>query len=371
MEYLQVTFRVRCAPAQSEALVESLLLEQTVETPLKVAERNEFVRRHMLGHVVRIETIDEATVAATLALPTVNARTDPAQFLNVLFGNASLHESVSLEDFELPPAVAGDFDGPRFGAKGIRRRLAIEDRPLTCSALKPVGLTSRELADLCYTLALGGIDVIKDDHYLADHSLSPFRERVVACQQAVERAADRTGKRTLYCPNLSGLPETIHDQAEFAQELGVGALMIAPMLSGLPLLVELRRKVDVPLLLHPSFGGSTRIRPDTLYGRIFRLFGGDAVIFASYGGRFSYSAAVCRSIADRLRDPWHHLRPSLPVPAGGMSVERVPELIDFFRNETMLLVGGSLLSGGDALLDRTRAFTSMVAEHARKLERPE
>jgi ribulose-bisphosphate carboxylase large chain len=44
-----------------------------------------------------------------------------------------------------------------------------------------------------------------------------------------------------------------------------------------------------------------------------------------------------------------------------MTVERVPELVRFYGREAMLLIGGALLIAGDALLERTRAFTAAVA----------
>ena len=74
--------------------------------------------------------------------------------------------------------------------------------------------------------------------------------------------------------------------------------------------------------------------------------------------------AVCEAIAERAREPWHHFAPAFPVPAGGMQVERTAELIDFFGMDTILLVGGSLLAAGDALLEQTRKFTESGAEAA-------
>ena len=67
--------------------------------------------------------------------------------------------------------------------------------------------------------------------------------------------------------------------------------------------------------------------------------------------------------------PWQGLAPILPVPAGGMTVERVPEMLRFYGRDVMLLIGGSLLEAGDgsaqlapALLARTRAFTEAAAQ---------
>jgi ribulose-bisphosphate carboxylase large chain len=54
----------------------------------------------------------------------------------------------------------------------------------------------------------------------------------------------------------------------------------------------------------------------------------------------------------------------MPVAAGGMSVGRVPEMIDFYGRDVMLLIGGSLLTEGDALLARTREFVATVESSA-------
>jgi ribulose-bisphosphate carboxylase large chain len=68
------------------------------------------------------------------------------------------------------------------------------------------------------------------------------------------------------------------------------------MLLGMPFFYELTQKhLSVPILAHPSFAGNPNIPPDILLGKLFRLFGADAVIFPNYGGRFSYSPEVCQN----------------------------------------------------------------------------
>jgi ribulose-bisphosphate carboxylase large chain len=137
--------------------------------------------------------------------------------------------------------------------------------------------------------------------------------------------------------------------------------MMAPMLLGMPLLHELRTNLlEIPVLAHPSFAGSTRIKTATLLGKIFRLYGADAVIFANYGGRFSYPAEVCGDIADKLRAEWLGITTSFPVPAGGMDADRAEELVHFFGNDSILLVGGSLLEAGPELLQKSKRFVESV-----------
>ena len=50
----------------------------------------------------------------------------------------------------------------------------------------------------------------------------------------------------------------------------------------------------------------------------------------------------------------------LPVPAGGMTVERVPEMIAGYGKDTVLLIGGGLLSAKDRLLQKAQEFVDVV-----------
>ena len=371
---LEVVYRLEVPSEEQGTFARALLLEQTVETPEEVALRVPVVRERLMGEIVELEPLEAGGARLVLQLPVETAGVDPAQFVNVLFGNASLHEQVVLEDFELPPALFDRFPGPRFGIGGVRALLGVHDRPLTASALKPVGLSVDELAVLCRSLAEGGIDVIKDDHYWADHPFAPFEQRVRRCQEVVQEVSARTGRRVVYAPSLSGTPSQVLRQAEIAQQCGVGAVLVAPMLLGLPFFYELvTRHLEVPVLAHPSFAGAQRVLPETLLGKLLRLYGADMIIFPSFGGRFSYSRATCRALAERARQPWGPYRPALPVPAGGMQVERARELVEFFGRDVMLLIGGSLLRAhaGPELTARARALVESVAEAAAALSDPD
>ena len=55
----------------------------------------------------------------------------------------------------------------------------------------------------------------------------------------------------------------------------------------------------------------------------------------------------------------------LPVPAGGLTLERVDDVVRFYGRDTMLLMGGALLAAGDALAERTREFVARVHASAR------
>lgn len=362
MDALRVTYRLEAESERAWARAEEVALEQTVEVPRSVV-RDTSVEKEMLGRVESVEPDPAGGQRATIAYPVAATALDPAQILNVIFGNSSLHPDVQCVDVDPPASILAALQGPRFGVPGLRKAVGVYERPLTCTAIKPMGLSTDALAALCGSFAQAGIDVIKDDHGLADQSSSPFEARVPACLAAVERVAEETGHRAVYVPNLIGTPESVFRKLRFAEECGARAVMVSPMLIGMPVFWELcHERASVPVLAHPAFGGALRIAPQTLFGKLFRLYGADAVIFVSFGSRFSPSREVCQELAASLAAPWQDVLPALPVPAGGIQVESVGEIVDCYGKDAMLLVGGNLQIDADALLERSRRFVKNVRE---------
>jgi len=367
-ERFGATYRVRADGREIQARAQALALEQSIEMPL-AAVTQDFVRDRVVARVASIEPAGEGTFDVTLSFATRTTGLEAGQLLNMLFGNCSLQPDVELRAFEPDRELLQALPGPRFGLDGWRRALGLQGaaaRPLTCTALKPQGQSPQQLAELAATFALAGIDVIKDDHGIADQEYARFAPRVAAIQKAI-RGAAASGRRALYAPTLSGGPRRLREQLRVARDEGVGAVLVCPMLCGVPTLVELvREEAGVPILAHPAFAGNVRIAPDLLLGRLFRLFGADATIFPNFAGRFSYDRATCLAIADRARENLGHVPPILPVPAGGMATERVDEMIRQFGNDVMLLIGGHLLAGavtpGDSVLARAAAFVERVRQ---------
>lgn len=362
MDWFSATYVVASTASEIRARAEALALEQSVEMPL-AAVRDSRIREEIVARVAAIEPATAGRFLVTLQLAAATTGGDPVQLVNMLFGNCSLQDDVELEDVTLSDSLLASFPGPRYGIAGLRELTGIYGRPLTCTALKPQGSSVATLAQLCETFALAGLDIIKDDHGIADQAYSPFAQRVPACQAAVARAQAQTGRTVFYAPNLMGTPRAIAERAKLAQECGVRIVLIAPMLIGLGAFAEFTAAFpDLAILAHPGFGGAARISPAWLFGRFFRLLGADAIIYPNYGGRFAYSPELCAALARASRAPWGAIRSAMPVPAGGMPVERVSEMIDFYGTDTMLLIGGSLLSAGDTLLERSRTFVAAVEQ---------
>jgi ribulose-bisphosphate carboxylase large chain len=362
MSRLTATYLIEARPDEIEGRAQALALEQSVECPL-AAIGDQYVLDEIVARVGSITPVaaDRYRVELEIAVETTGG--EPAQFMNMIFGNCSLWEYVRLVDLALPDELVARFPGPTHGLPGIRTLLGAPDRPLTSTALKPQGVPVSELARLCSIFARGGVDIIKDDHGIADQPYSLFFERVPACQRAVHEAVQETGRQVFYAPNLTGTPRLLRERAEFARSMGVRVVLVAPMLIGIPAFVELVEAFpEFVYLAHPA-GAGGRIDPVLMFGTLFRMFGSDAVIFTNYGGRFAYPPESCAALASALRRPWGMVRPSLPVPAGGMLLDRVDELLDFYGKDTMLLIGGDLLVARDALLERTRAYVAKVTKY--------
>ena len=356
---LEAVYHVRSDASSIEDRARAIAVEQSVEMPVSAIE-DDYIRSNIVGRVVGIEPRDAGTFEVRIALAAETVGQDPGQLINMLFGNTSIHDDVVLHDAEIPAELIKSFGGPRHGLHGLRQKVGAGDRALTCSALKPQGLPPEKLAALAEKFAVGGVDYIKDDHGLADQAYSPFAARVAAIAPVLRA----TGRAARYVPSLSGDLDSMRRQVAVAREFGVDTLMVAPMIFGLANFHRLvRDNADLAFFAHPAMAGAARIDPAFLFGKLFRLLGADAVVFPNHGGRFGYSPETCRRIAGAALADWAGMRPSVPVPAGGMSLERVPEMLDFYGKDTMLLIGGALLPERERLVEAAAAFVAAVERH--------
>jgi ribulose-bisphosphate carboxylase large chain len=353
---------VRCDARSIEERARAIAVEQSVEMPVS-AIADDFVRSQIVGRVEVITEKDQLfEVRISLSAETVGD--DPGQLINMLFGNTSLHEDVVLSDVSLPKELIENFGGPRHGLHELRRRVGAPARALTCSPLKPQGLPPAQLGELAKDFARAGIDYIKDDHGLADQAYSPFARRLEAVILALG-SVQRQSRAARYVPSLSGDLDAMRAQIALAKDAGVDIVMVAPMIAGLSNFHRLvRENPTVAFVAHPTMAGAGRISPPLLLGKLFRILGADAVIFPNYGGRFGYSPDTCRALAHAALDRRDGLRPAVPVPAGGMTTDRVVEMLDFYGADVVLLIGGALLEAREHLREATSAFVTEVHRYA-------
>jgi len=342
-----------------------ITIEQTVEVPEDVIPRS----HHELGLIGQIESILQTEQPEVFAV-TISYRCDVTAFtvpqlLNVLFGNISLKNNIRIIGLDLPAGLRTALGGPRYGGNGLRQLLGVFGRPLACTAIKPMGLPVAELAQIAGDYALGGADLIKDDHGITDQPFHRFDERIARCQEAVQEANARTGRNALYFPMLAGRFDQIDAQARMALRHGIRGVLVGPLLVGCDTVRHLSQQYGLAVMAHPALTGtffhdrSHGIAPAVLLGTLFRLIGADISIFPNAGGRFHFSHGECRALAEALQKPLPGIAAALPGPAGGMRLEKLPELCDSFGKESVFLIGGDVLRQKDRVA-ATRAFVDGI-----------
>lgn len=366
-----VLYRLDGDEAAARRRAQDICLEQTVEIPAALVPDG-IIRDHVVGRIEALEPRPDGGHSARISYSVEVADTGLTQLLNVVFGNISIKTGIRVEQLDLPGAMLQSFRGPRFGRGGLRERLGVPTRPLLCTALKPLGLSPDGLARLAYQFALGGIDIIKDDHGLADQSFAPFRERVERCAESVARANRETGGRSIYVPNVTAGFDSIGARARFAKAHGAGGFLMAPGLTGLDAMRCLADDdgLALPILAHPAFQGTYVLHPssgmshDLLFGQLPRLAGADGTIYPNFGGRFGFSREECVGIVRGTELEMGPLKPVFPTPGGGMSLDRVPEMLDAYGRDVILLIGGGLMTPGSDLIENCRRFRTLTERFA-------
>jgi ribulose-bisphosphate carboxylase large chain len=358
----RITYLLTCSAGEDPAAkARAIAFEQTVELPESCVSVE--LRERIVGRVESVDSVGRTRWRAVVSYPTAAVGPDLPQALNLLFGNISLQQGISVKQVEWPADWLERFTGPRFGIAGIRGLCgSTGGRPLLCAALKPVGLSPAGLARICAAFAGAGVDIVKDDHGLADQSAAPFRLRLEMCREAVSRVNARRGGSTLYVPNVTAPADELEQRVDLARRAGCRMVLLSPLLVGPDMARRVAAESGLAVLSHPAlcgafFGRDHGIAPELLLGDLFRIMGSDGVIYPNVGGRFPFDEGTCMAINAGLRDPLGLLRPAFPVPGGGIDAGKVPHWIERYGPDTIFLIGGSLYARSDL----ARATEALVA----------
>ena len=337
-----------------EALAQAIAVEQTIESPPECAPQ--WIQDEIVGQVGSIDQIAPDTFRVTISYDSRIVGDGFPQLINAIWGNVSMLEGVRLVDVELSDDLLALTPGPRFGIEGLRERYDAPNRALAGTALKPLGSDSQYFAKLAATCARAGFDIIKDDHSLANQVFAPFEERVRVIAEAVGEVSQETGKRSDYYAALNVKADEAVDAARYAKSVGAGGLLILPGISGFDTLRAIADddSIDLPIMGHPALLGSLLRRGDygidaaLVFGLLMRMAGADASIFGHYESRFPFSPDDCREITDRAQQPLGALKPAWVSPAGGVTLDNLAEVLDFYGPHTATMVAGALLRGNVA-----------------------
>lgn len=362
-ERFSVIYSLFGSRADIDQLSAAIIVEDTIEFPYELLPEGE-IKNQVVGRIEETIQVGDNHFHVTISYAIEITAFTIAQFLNVVMGNISLMPNIRVEKINFSAELLKHFSGPRFGRSGIRKLLDVPTRPLLCTALKPMGLTNHELAEMGYQVAKGGIDIIKDDHGISDLPFSRFKERIPVIQDAIARANAETGRHCIYLPNITNKADELLENAHYAKEKGCGGLLVLAAHTGLDAVRMLAEddSLDLPIMTHPSFSGSFIVSPTDGFssfawlGQIARLSGSDMSIFINFGSRFSSSKEDCLAVVAGTVAPMGDIKTIFPVAGGGLTMKNIPDMKQVYDNDMIYLMGGGLHKAGPDLIENSRKF---------------
>lgn len=361
--FLIATYYAATKPStQMVKLAAALAVEQTCGTWLKVPGETPEVRERAIGRVVGIyeapayqiglpDDLKERHFIIRIAYPWQNFGPQMSMMLSTVIGNISSSGKVKLLDLEFPKTFLEQFQGPKFGIPGIRKLLGVYDRPLLNNMIKPcIGLTPEKTAELAYEAALGGVDVIKDDELVCDPPFCRLTDRVKAVMEALEKADEKKGEKTLYAFNITGPAMQMRENAYRAIEAGANALMINYAVCGLDTtrMITEDPNITVPILAHSDYTGAqyesewSGLSAALIAAKLPRLAGLDMIISLTPYGKFPMMMDTFLNAGFQMQMPLQHIKPAFPMPGGGTTQGHIEDIVQKFGNDVMIAAGGAI-----------------------------
>jgi len=292
------------------------------------------------------------------------------QLLSSIGGNIfsmKIIKNLRLLDLEFPDKYINSYQGPKYGIKGIRNILGIEQRPIIGAIMKPkVGLNPKQYATLAESLWRGGVDVIKDDENLTDLSFNHFKDRVKQILKTQKKLAKELNQKKIYIFNVSAPFVEMLARANLVKKAGGRCVMIDIVSTGLDNVQSLRQK-DLGLILHGHRAGHSLFTRNPKHGltmlvlaKLARLAGVDQLHTGTVVGKMEGSANEVIAINKFLKSPFGKLKPVLPIASGGLHPGLVSKLIKILGKDLIINFGGGLHGHPDGSAEGAAACFAAV-----------
>lgn len=280
-----------------------------------------------------------------------------------IFGMKAL-KNLRLIDVAFPQAYLKHFKGPHFGNAGIRKMMGVKKRPLTGAVPKPkIGFSASEHAKIGFETWMGGFDFVKDDENLTSTTFNRFNERVKLMTKLRDKAEKLTGERKSAFLNITAEVETMKKRADLLADYGWNYAMIDVVVAGTASVMTMRDYCsDLGLAIHAHRAMHAAFDRNPKHGmtmqflaKMMRLIGVSQIHSGTAVGKLVGSRAEVSAIADVLREKktkavknvildqdWGRLKNAFPVSSGGLHPGLVPDVMDIYGNEVIILVSGGI-----------------------------
>lgn len=361
-DYIIFTYLIETPLDPYEAAVE--LARESSTAQWKRPNVHEDFRAKHGAKVIELEKIEDSTassfgigaggayrrVRVRIAHPHINFGARIPNLLTVACGEGAFYcrgiTAIKLLDIEFPDSYLSNFQGPRFGTRGLRQLLDVPERPLFFGVVKPnIGLDPTSFAALAGEAWKGGLDAAKDDEMLGDTEYSPFARRMELLGHAMKEAEDFTGEKKMFIANITDEVDQMMALHDIAVQNGINAVMINVMAVGLSAVRAFRKKASVPVVAHfdciapmsrhPNFGVAT-----TVITKLERLCGCDAIIMPGFAPRMQTSEEEIIANVAECTKLMGGIKSSLPVPGGSDSACTLPLVYEKLRTLDFAMVPG-------------------------------
>ncbi|WP_321504339.1 type III ribulose-bisphosphate carboxylase [uncultured Methanoregula sp.] len=280
-----------------------------------------------------------------------------------IFGMKAL-KNLRLVDVSFPQAYLKHFRGPHFGNDGIRKMMKITKRPLTGAVPKPkIGFTAKEHAEVGYETWMGGFDFVKDDENLTSVSFNRFDDRVKLMTKLRDKAEKETGEKKSAFLNITADTETMKKRADLLAEYDWNYCMIDVVVAGTASVMTMRDYCsDLGLAIHAHRAMHASFDRNPKHGismqflaKLMRLVGVSQIHTGTAVGKLTGSKKESLALANLLREKktesvegmlleqdWGKIRTAFPVSSGGLHPGLVPDVMDIYGTEMVLLVSGGI-----------------------------
>jgi len=341
--------------------------ESSVGTWTTLAELPDRVKDLM----ARVFRIDGNRISVAYKTDLFEERNIP-QFLSSVAGNIfgmRAIEGLRFDDFEIPESYAKHFKGPQFGIDGIRKRLKIFERPLTCTVPKPkVGFDADEYANVGLNSWLGGIDILKDDENLTSQPFIRFEKRLEKVMKAREKAEKETGERKTYLANITSETKEMEKRAKLVADFGNEYVMIDILTAGFAGVQTLRETCEdygLAIHAHRAMHGAFTRNPEhgislEVITKLARMAGVDNMHVGTGVGKMAGSKEGVLRLAGICRDDWYHFKRVFPVSSGGLHPGLIPSIIELFGTDVIIQAGGGVHGHPDGSLAGAKALRQAI-----------
>jgi ribulose-bisphosphate carboxylase large chain len=387
MSYTKVTYLIE-SPYPIEEAVESLAGESSTGTFVAVPHETPELKAKYANQLLAIRPLESVATPSLMGsrlkggrvatqynraevdigIPFAMSGTEITTLLSAMAGNIFELAEVSglrLLDVEFAPEFAEAHPMPQFGIHGTREKMAVFNRPMIGTIIKPsVGLSPEQTAEIVRELAEAGIDFIKDDELLNSPDYSPVVRRAEVIMHTIHDVAQKTGKQVMYAFNISSddVDQMLRSH-DAILKLGGTCIMLNVNQVGVSAVKKVRQHAQLPIHGHRNGWGMLTRHPMlgfdfAVYQKIWRLAGVDHLHVNGIRNKFyEGDESVVHSIASCLKPIFNERDCLLPVISSGQWGGQAPDTYRLTQTIDLLyLAGGGIQGHPGGATDGVRAI---------------